>query len=441
MPSDYPKINVGLLGMGVVGSRLAKYLLEETTCSGPPFLSNLNLKSILINDSRKQRSFQPPSGILTNDPEEILQDPTISIVVELIGGEYPAIDFITRAINAGKHVVTANKEVIAKHGSVLSDLAQKAGVALKFEASVGGGIPAIGPLIHTLSANQILSIRAIINGTTNFILSKMANENMDFLSAVSEAQSLGFAEANPKNDLEGTDAAYKLAILASLAFHTFLDPSKIYREGIEGLEVKDFLYAHELGREIKLLAITKRLDGKTIEARVHPALLPITSPLSKIDGASNAIEINGDLVGSVIFSGPGAGATPTISAVLADIICIAETITQTNTQNSAKVFDYHKSYLQLIDVKPMVDLRTRYYLRLNVDDQGGVLAQIATVMGALDISIASVIQKDNDPESRTAELVITTHPATESSIQDAIKRLQSLESIKKFNCMIRLEEG
>ena len=174
---------------------------------------------------------------------------------------------------------------------------------------------------------------------------------------------------------------------------------------------------------------------------MHPALLPITSPLSKIDGASNAIEINGDLVGSVIFSGPGAGATPTISAVLADIICIAETITQTNTQNSAKVFDYHKSYLQLIDVKPMVDLRTRYYLRLNVDDQGGVLAQIATVMGALDISIASVIQKDNDPESRTAELVITTHPATESSIQDAIKRLQSLESIKKFNCMIRLEEG
>ena len=440
MSPDYPKINVGLLGMGVVGSRLARYLLEETTNHDSPVIRQLNLKSILVSDLSKQRAYQPPSSIMTDDPEVILQDPNISVIIELIGGENPAVDFITRAINLGKHVVTANKEVIAKHGSTLSELAEKASVSIKFEASVGGGIPTIGPMIYDLSANNISSIRAIINGTTNFILSKMSNDHVGFPSALSQAQSLGFAEANPKNDLEGTDAAYKLAILASLAFHTFLDPSKIFREGIEGLDAKDFLYAQELGREIKLLAIAKRLDENTIEARVHPALLPLASPLSKIDGASNAIEINGDLIGSVMFSGPGAGATPTISAVLADILSITRTIGETPSQKSPKIMGPYDDSLHRVNVKPIVELKTRYYLRLNVEDRGGVLAQIANVMGALDISIASVIQKDNDPESQTAELVIITHPAFESSVQEAITRLNSLESIKRFDCMVRLEE-
>lgn len=426
--------------MGVVGSRLAKYLLEETTEVDSPIIKQLTLKSILVSDLNKERSYQPPSSIVTDDPEVILQDPNISVVIELIGGEYPAVDLITKAISLGKHVVTANKEVIAKHGSKLSELAGKAGVSIQFEASVGGGIPTIGPLIDDLSANQISSIRAIINGTTNFILSKMSNDHLDFPSALSQAQSLGFAEANPKNDLEGTDAAYKLAILASLAFHTSLDPSDIFREGIEGLDARDFLYAQELGREIKLLAITKRLDQHTIEARVHPALLPISSPLSKIDGASNAIEVNGDLIGSVMFSGPGAGATPTISAVLADILSITKRIGDPHSKQGSKIMGAHGNPYESVSVKPIVELKTRYYLRLNAEDRGGVLAQIATVMGALDISIASVIQKDNDPESHTAELVIITHPALESSIQEAINRLNSLESIKRFDCMIRLEE-
>lgn len=445
MPENHQKINVGLLGLGVIGSRLAKFLLEDCPHSEQPSLQNLSLTSILVNNINKKRGFNPPAKTLTDDADSILEDPTISIVVELIGGESPAVEFITKAINSGKHVVTANKEVMAKHGWRLINLANKKGVALRFEASVGGGIPTIRPLINDLSANYITSIRAIINGTTNFILTKMAVEQLDFLTALAQAQSLGFAETDPTNDIEGIDAAYKLAILASLGFHGTLDPSEIYREGIGDLNAKDFRYAHELGREIKLLAIARRQDDGTIEARVHPVLLPIGSPLSKVEGASNAIEVSGDLIGSVMFSGPGAGATPTISAVLADIINVIQGMERiqptTDLENFNANLKFHDQLRKSINIKPMVELITRYYMRLNVQDRGGVLAQIATVMGDLNISIASVIQKDSDPESGTAELVITSHPSVESSVQEAVRRLKTLESIKSFDSMIRLEEG
>lgn len=441
MATENSEVGIGLLGLGIVGSRLAKFVLDDNSDSGAFRNKSIDLKSVLIRDPTKDRSLSLPAGMITTNPEDVILNPDISIIVEVIGGEYPAYDYIKKAIIAGKHVVTANKEVIAKHGPELSALATNNGVGLRFEASVGGGIPIISPMVNDLQANKINSIRAIINGTTNFIMSKMSTENLDFSTALAQAQDLGLAEPDPTSDVEGIDAVYKLGILASLAFNAHIDPNNIFHEGITHIDTKDFQYAHELDYEIKLLAISKLEQNHTLQVRVHPVFLPFGSPLSKIEGSSNAIEIQGDLVNPVIFSGPGAGATPTISSILSDTLSLVSLIhRQAQSQNIKEIYLKNQfSDNEKISISSISELETCYYMRINVEDRGGVLAQIAMIMGNLNISIDSVLQKDSNRQAQTAELVITTHPSKELYVQKAVTQIRALECIKSFDNLIRIE--
>ena len=430
-------MGVGLLGLGGVGSGVAQYLTQHA-----PRAHGLTLHRALVRDLRKPRPVATPEGLLTSTLDGVLEDPRVRIVVEVMGGEHPALEYISEALSQGRHVVTANKEVMAKHGSELLDLASRKGVQLRFEASVGGGIPIIGPLQRDLRANEITSIRAIINGTTNYILTRMDREGLDFNAALEAAQKLGYAEPDPSSDVQGTDAAYKLAILASLAFRTRVDFSDVHHEGITRLQARDFRYARELGYAIKLLAIG-RLDDAAVQVRVHPVMLPIETPLAKVEGAFNAIEVQGDLVGSVVFSGQGAGTWPTTSAIIGDVIDIARHAATARKRApggppSAPGATWSGRKLA---IRPISHLSTQYYIRLNALDQSGVLAQIARVLGDNNISIASVIQKDADPEAGTAELVITTHPAREDALQESSKQLQSLEVITELSNLVRIDAG
>jgi homoserine dehydrogenase len=386
----------------------------------------------------------------------ILEDPEIAVVIELLGGEHPAYEYIHEALSRGKHVITANKEVIAKHGPGLLALAESKGVAIHYEASVGGGIPLIAPFRESLLANEIAGVHAIINGTTNYILTRMARDRMDLPDALAEAQALGYAEADPSYDVEGTDAAYKLAILASLAFHTHVAPEQVYREGITRLTARDFRYAAELGYAIKLLAIARRVSlgqapppaglpnvgqapspafggGEAVEARVHPAFISEDRILAKVDGVFNAVEVEGDLTGRIMFYGRGAGSLPTTSAVVADLIDLAREV-----QRGA-VPRLPLAAGASLPVMPMEGVRTRYYVRMSVGDQPGVLAQIARVLGDLGISIASVIQKESDEEAQVAEIVIMTHLSLERSMQEALKELAGLASVTEIGTVVRVE--
>ncbi|MCK9357338.1 MAG: homoserine dehydrogenase [Dehalococcoidia bacterium] len=427
------EIGVGLLGLGVVGSEVANVLLQRSARLSEQVGAAVALRRVLVRDVTKARPYPLPSGLLVSDPEAVLSAPDIDIVVELIGGEDPAHDYMRRAISNGKHVVTANKEVIAKNGFRLLSLASQHRVDLRYEASVASGIPILSPLQQDLAANEIGAIRAIVNGTTNFILTKMAKEGIAYGDALRQAQQLGYAEANPANDVEGIDAAYKLAILASLAFHTPVKPSAIYRQGISTLHPRDFTYAHELGFAVKLLAIAKE-RGTTIEARVHPALVPLDSQLATVDGVYNAIQIEGDLVGTLVFYGRGAGGRPTSSTVVADVLTIARNIAM------GGIIRPRMELNRRVAVMPMSDVETRYYFRLSVGDQPGVLAQIASVLGDQRISISAVIQKELDPVAQTAVIVILTHPSIEKAVQTAVAQLAALPSIKQVGALIRVEQ-
>ncbi|PKB80807.1 MAG: hypothetical protein BZY88_08020 [SAR202 cluster bacterium Io17-Chloro-G9] len=430
MPGE---INVGLMGLGVVGGGVAAALLgrpeELTKTIGLP----MNLKRILVRDPDKPRESNIPADLLTTNPEEILTDQSIHVVVEVMGGSQPAARYIKDALSAGKHVVTANKEVMARQGPELMSLAQGNGVNLLFEASVGGGIPIVGCLMKELLANEVQSIRGIINGTTNYILTRMANHFTDFHQALAEAQDRGFAEADPTNDIDGMDAAYKLAILASLAYHQQVRPEDVYRQGIGSLEAKDFRYAQELGYAIKSLAIATR-DNGAIRARVYPSLVPLDNMLAKVDGAYNAVEVDGDLCGKVLFHGLGAGREPTTSAVVGDLIEIGRKLGTGGRPAPVTQLDGKDRIL------PIDDMESRYYLRLNAADQAGVLAEIARILGEGNISIASVLQKDTDQAAQTAELVITTHPAREASVREALRLVSNLEVVREVNNLLRIED-
>ena len=370
--------------------------------------------------------------MLTTNASDILDDPEINVVIELLGGENPAHEYMKRAILNGKHVVTANKEVMAKHGVELLQLAQEKNVDIGFEASVGGGIPLIGPFQQDLAANDILSVTAIINGTTNYILTRMAEEGTEFSTALRQAQELGYAEPDPTNDIQGTDAAYKLAVLATLAFHVQVRPPDVYREGITKLHPRDFQYARELGYAIKLLAITKRA-GSGVEVRVHPAFLPTRFLLAQVNDVFNAVHVEGDLVGKVLFYGRGAGPAPTSSAIIADVIDLARNLGKGSSSRPA--FRANSS-LRLL---PMEEVQTRYYLRLQVADRPGVLAQIAKICGDYDISIASVIQKEVSDVAPFAEIVIMTHVAREKHMRQALAEMQNLDVVKEIGNFIRVE--
>ena len=429
-------IGVGLMGLGIIAGQVARVLADRAELLAEHVGCPLVLRKVkvLAGDLNRQQVKEMDSRLFTTDTDEFFAEPGIDIVVEAIGGENPALEYLKRALSGGKYVVTSNKELIAKHGAELLALAQQHNVGLRYEASVGGGIPLVAPFQYELVANKINGIYAIINGTTNYILTKMAREGVDFSSALKRAQELGYAEANPENDVEGIDATYKLAILTSLALQSEVKPDDIYHEGISRLSTRDFRYARELGFAIKLLAIAKR-SNHAIEARVHPVFIPEDSLLAKVDGVYNAVLVEGDLVDKVLFYGQGAGPMATSSAVISDIVAEARDI----VLNVGNRFQVRLDSEALI--KPMSEIETRYYLRLTVADQAGVLAQITRVLGDRQISIASVIQKEADSLAQTAEAVIMTHPAKEKAMQLALSELKNLSGVREIGNFIRVETG
>lgn len=432
---DKKSIGVGLMGLGVIGGQVARVLTEKAEMLSQQVGCPLILRRIKVIEPDLARPQVEEMGkhLFTTDDEEFFATPDMDIVIELIGGENPALSYQKRALSAGKHVVTANKEVIAKHGVELMALARQNGNGLHYEAAVGGGIPLIAPFQRDLLANEIEGISAIINGTTNYILTSMSRQGTDFASALKQAQQLGYAEANPENDVEGIDAAYKLAIMASLAFQSQIKPDDVYCEGISRLSSRDFRYARELGFAIKLLAIAKQYDS-SVEVRVHPVFIPQDYFLAKVDGVYNAVLVEGDLVGKVTFIGKGAGPLPTSSAVVADVVSAAREIISGVGCVAAWEPKAGKK------IKPMSEIETRFYIRMNIADKAGVLAEIAGVLGDNGISIASAIQKEADEISQSAEIVIMTHPAKQKAVQQALAQLEGLDAVKEINNYIRVEE-
>ena len=426
-------VGIGLLGMGVVGGGVASVLGDKAALLAKLAGAPLKLHGALVRDLSRQRAASLPNGALTTNADDILDNPDVDIIVEVIGGEQPALDYILKSISLGKHVVTANKEVMAKHGAKILAHAQKHGVQVLFEASVAGGTPIIAPLLRDLVANEVVSIHGIINGTTNYILTKMAQEGQDFGVALAAAQELGYAESDPTNDVEGIDAAYKLAILSTLAFRARVSDADVYSEGITHLTAQDFRYASELGYAIKLLAIASKTNG-AVHVRVHPAMVRSDVMLAKVDGVLNAIEVQTDLAGRVLFHGRGAGDMPTTSAVLADVMDIARNIVGGIEAPPLP------SLTADVHIIPISELETKYYMRLNVAERPGVFAQILKVLGDLDISIASAIQKETDDAARRAEIVLMTHRAKEASVQAALQAIGKLEIVNEIGSLIRVEE-
>src|SRR6266851_5761347 len=364
-------LNVGLIGLGTVGSQVAERML-----SWGPQLSRragveLCLKRVLVRDVTKRRSIEISPDLLTTDASTILDDASIEVLVEVAGGDEPMHSYLEQAIRSGKHVVTANKVVMAKHGPELLDLAAERNVDVYFEAAVGGGIPLISAFRTDLQANRIERVSAVINGTTNYVLGRM-DSGSTMTDAIREAQEAGYAEADPTEDIGGYDATYKLAILGSIAYEIKVRPDDIFREGIEGVEPVDFRYARELGYAIKLIAHTQRHPGR-VEARVHPAMVPLDHPLAQVEGANNAVFVEGDLVGQVLLVGQGAGGRPTASAVVGDLIDLARSIRRGVQSRPSFSFD------DRIGVIPMGEVKTRAYFRIRVDDRTGVLAALGQV--------------------------------------------------------------
>ncbi|HEV7662923.1 MAG TPA: homoserine dehydrogenase [Chloroflexota bacterium] len=424
-------LGVGLLGLGTVGTGVARVLLAKHEALERRIGRPVQICRVLVRDLDKPRGVDVSASLVT-DPQAVLDDPNVDVIVEVLGGEEPARQLILQAIERGKHVVTANKEVMAKHGPTILKAANQRGVTVAYEASVGGGIPLIGPFQLDLAANDISSVVGIVNGTTNYILTRMTDSGASFADALKEAQDLGYAEPDPTNDVEGWDAAYKLAILASLAFGAPVMPEQIWREGISHVSQRDILYAAEMGYKVKLLAIGRLVDGQ-VEARVHPSLVHRGSMLASVDGSFNAVEVEGDLIGSALFYGRGAGSEPTASAVVADLIALGTSATRATHQMSR----------QAPALRSMSLLKTRYFLRVLTLDRPGVMASIATVLGDRGISLASVVQKESvvlGDDVPGAEIVLTTHTASEAAVQDAISTLRQMAVVKSVGSVLRVHE-
>ncbi|MBI2866472.1 MAG: homoserine dehydrogenase [Chloroflexi bacterium] len=425
------QVGVGLLGLGTIGGGVAQAMIQRAEHLAQQVGCPLVLRRALVHDLSKPRPLEMSAALLTDRVQDVVGDPQVDVIVEALGGEQPAASYLEMALETGKPVATANKEVMAKHGPRLLALAREHGTDLRFEASVGGGLPVIALFQRDLLANQITALHAIINGTTNYILTRMDHDGLDFATALRQAQALGYAEPNPADDIEGTDASYKLAILATLAFRTQVNPDDIYREGISRLAARDFRYARELGYAIKLLAIARSGEAG-LQVRVHPAFIPQDWLLAKVDGVFNALQVEGDMVGRLLIYGQGAGPQPTASALLADVIDIARRLRRAAPAPAPAP----GPRLPLV---PIAELVTRYYFRISVADRPGVLAQMAKVLGDRHISLASVIQKEADPQAGTAEIVMMTHPAREAAVQAALKELAHLEVVKEIGTCIRVE--
>jgi homoserine dehydrogenase len=429
-------VNVGLIGAGTVGCGVIKVLTENSELIEKRSGVRIQLKKIADIDIKRKRPVQIPESLLTTNAWEIIEDTDIPIVIELVGGTTVAKDFVLGAIERGKHVVTANKALLALYGKEIFLAASKREVDVGFEASVGGGIPIIRAIREGYVANNILSIYGIINGTSNYILSKMTEEGREFNEVLRQAQAEGYAEADPSLDIDGVDAAHKLSILVMLSFGIFLDFSRIHVEGIRNITPLDISFANEFGYRIKLLAIAKSREGR-IEARVHPTLVRKETPLADVSGVFNAIHVTGDAVGPTMLYGMGAGMMPTASAVVSDVVEIAKNITLGNSHSSLPRFyggDISSSPI------PMSEITTKYYLRFQVEDRPGVLAQIAGSLGKNNISIESVIQKGRKLEGGDVPVVIMTHEAREKDLLSALDEIDRFPVVKAKSVFIRIEE-
>ncbi len=429
------RVRVGLLGLGTVGTGVVRILNQNADLIERRAGVSLEVVRVAVRNPLKDRSVALRSDILTTDPHDVVRDPDVDVVVELIGGSEPAKQLVLEAIAEGKHVVTANKALLAEHGAEIREAADRRGVSLGIEASVAGGIPVIKTLREALAANRILSVYGIINGTSNYILTKMSQEDRPFGEVLREAQDAGYAESDPSFDIGGIDAAHKLTILANLAFGIRAELRDIYTEGISEISPVDIEFGKELGYTLKPLAIAKA-SNEEIEIRVHPTLVPDDHPIAQVGGVYNAIQIVGDAVGDLMLQGKGAGEMPTASAVVSDIMDVCRDMTSGRAPTeSSRPLDMDSGASR---IKPIEAVTSLYYMRFMVDDNPGVLSQISGILGNNNISIGSVIQKGRK-ESGAVPLVIMTHTAIEQDVRRALKEIDLLSCVAREAVLIRVE--
>jgi homoserine dehydrogenase len=431
-------INVGLLGIGTVGGGAFTVLRRNQEEIGRRAGCAITMKMVADKDLDKVRAIVGERALVTADAHEVVQHRDIDIVVELIGGTTIARELVLEAIANGKHVVTANKALLAQHGNEIFAAAQKRDVMVAFEGAVGGGIPIIKSLREGLTANRIEWIVGIINGTSNFILSEMREKGASFEDVLKEAQRLGYAEADPTFDIEGVDAAHKLTIMAAIGFGVPMQFSAAYVEGISKLTREDIRYAEELGYRIKLLGIAKR-KAPGIELRVHPTLIPAKRLIANVEGVMNAILVKGDAVGQTMYYGAGAGAEPTASAVVADLVDVARLITA-DPEHRVPHFAFQPGQLAATPILPMSAVETSYYLRLRVDDKPGVLADITRILADLDISIDAMVQKEPQAGEKQVDIIMLTHLTIERNVNAALEKIEALPVVAGKVTRIRLEQ-
>ena len=436
-------IQVGLLGIGTVGSGTYKVLVRNQEEIRRRAGRGIEITMVADLDAERARQIVGPDVKVVSDAREVLANPDIEIVIELIGGYGIARTLMMEAIAAGKHVVTANKALLAVHGSEIFQAAHDKGVMVAFEAAVAGGIPIIKALREGLTANRIQWVAGIINGTTNFILSEMRDKGLDFDVVLKQAQALGYAEADPTFDIEGVDAAHKATIMSAIAFGIPVQFDKAHVEGITRLAATDIRYAEQLGYRIKLLGITKRREGEGVELRVHPTLVPAKRLIANVEGGMNAVVVNGDAVGTTLYYGKGAGSEPTASAVIADLVDVTRLATS-DPQHRVPHLAFQPGALRDVSVLPMEQVVTGYYLRLRVADEAGVLARVATILAEGGISIDALLQREADEVggegSTQTDLIILTHDAREGAMNAALTQLQALPSVLAPIVRIRKEE-
>ncbi|HSR10989.1 MAG TPA: homoserine dehydrogenase [Thermodesulfobacteriota bacterium] len=431
------RIYIGLIGMGTVGTGLVKILQENGKLLEKRLGMPVILKRIADVDVSRDRGVKVNPALFTPRASDVIEDPEISVVLELIGGLEPARTFILQALQRGKHVITANKALLAVHGSEIFAAADQAGVDIGFEGSVGGGIPIIRSMKEGLVANQIQVIFGILNGTSNYILSEMTQKGLDFKDVLKKAQELGYAEADPTLDVEGIDTAHKLCILLSLAYGVQVKMEDIYTEGVTGITSMDIEYAKDLGYRIKLLAIAKS-EGGPIEARVHPTLIPEDHLLATVNGPFNAIFVKGDAVGSTLFYGAGAGMMATGSAVVSDLVEICRNL-RLGVSRRVPLLSYQRAHLRDAEIKSIQDISSTYYLRFTVIDRPGVLSRISGILADLDISIESVIQKGRKTD-KGVFIYMLTHEARERNMTKALEVIDRLPVIMDKTVLIRIED-
>jgi homoserine dehydrogenase len=429
-------LNVGMIGFGNIGSGVVRALEANNTIINNRVPHPIQIIRIADVDTKTKRNANYDPAILSNDVEALLNDPEVHVVLELTGKIEIARIFIEKALRAKKHVVTANKALLSQYGVDLIKLAVEDKVCLLFEASVGGGIPLIRTLHQGVAANDIIAVRGIINGTANYILTKMTQERLDFKTALDQAQKLGYAEPDPTYDIEGIDTAHKLAILATLCFDQDIRFPDVAVEGITKIDAMDIAYAGELGYTIKLLGIAKRTDKGRVEVRVHPTLIPEDSRLASISGVFNAIRIDGNLTGSVILSGRGAGPEPTASAILSDLMTLASGKAEGGLRREMRLCIPHEPK----NIRPMDELETSYYIRFGLNDVAGALAQVFGVLARYGVSVDSMVQHPAHAAGECAHVLVVTHLSRESNVQSALKEIRGLDINRQEPLLLRIEE-